>query len=184
MNRGAMVLVALVAGATAACAQVPDDWDTAKAQAAAAVESGDCGRAWDLLWPWAGRGRIEARAILAGGVVAAGLTPPGGSGDAVSQFRHALVLSVHGAAGGDAKALEILRALVRPELVSRMGGRALKRCLDAGSPPRGCVADAVEAGFVPDFENYASEIDAASAARPARCARPGGTDGPALPVPE
>lgn len=164
MNRGAMALVALVAGATVACAQVPDDWDRSKTQAAAAVESGDCARAWNLIWPWARRGQVEARAILAGGAVANGLTPPGGSGDAVSQFRHALILSVHGAAGGDAKTMEMLRAVVRPELVSHMGGRALKRCLDAGNPPHRCVADAVEAGFVPDFESYADEIDAAGTA--------------------
>lgn len=176
MNRAALLLSALLVGALAACAQGPRDWDTAKARGAAAVESGDCARAWSLIWPWAKRGQIEARAILAGGVAAAGLTPPGGSGDAISQFRHGLILSVHGAAEGDRTATEILRSLVRSELVSQMGGQGLLQCLDSGTPPRPCVANAVAAGFVPDFESYARQIDDGSRSRPARCAVSGDSE--------
>lgn len=176
MNRGAVLLSALFAGAAAACAQSPGHWDTTKAQGAAAVESGDCARAWTLIWPWARRGQIEARAILAGGVAAAGLTPPGGSGDSISQFRHAVILSVHGAAEGDTTATEVLRSLVRTEPVSQMGGHALVQCLDSGNPPRSCVANAVAAGFVPDFESYARQIDDGSRFRPARCAVSGGSE--------
>lgn len=157
-------LAALVAATTIACAEVPGEWEAAKKQAAAAVDSGDCASAWSLVWPWARSGNIEARAILATSMVAAGLTPPGSRGDAISLFRHSLVLAVHGAADGDRAATELLHALIRTELVSDMGGAQLKRCLDAGTFSRTCVANAVNDGFVPDFADYSIEIDATASA--------------------
>ena len=160
MKSTLIMLIAFIATTTLACAQITNNWETAKKQGEAAVDSGDCAQAWNLIWPWARSGQVEARAILAGGVFAAGLTPPGGSGDAISQFRHAVILAVHGAAEGDPAATELLHSLIRTELVSDMGGRKMKLCLEAGLAPHICVAEAVKLGFVPDFDAYAKEIDA------------------------
>lgn len=168
-----------------AWAQTPGDWQAAKKQGATAVESGDCARAWDIIWPWARNGKIEARAILAGGVFAIGLTPPGSGMDAISRFRHALILAVHGAAEGDSVATELLYGYIRTEVVSEMGGRKMKQCLDAGHPPNRCVADAVKQGFVPSFEAYAQEIDVLSAvagASAALCKGDNQKEAPPLPA--
>ncbi|NOX42164.1 MAG: hypothetical protein GXP19_00275 [Gammaproteobacteria bacterium] len=159
MKLRTIVMIAFITATAIACAQT-GDWGAAKAQAATAIDSGDCAGAWNLVWPWARKGNIEARAILATGVVAAGLIPPGGHGDAISQFRHSVILAVHGAADGDRATTVFLRALIRDNLISDMGGDRLKRCLDADTPPRTCVAGAINDGFVPDFEDYSREIDA------------------------
>ncbi len=158
--------IAVIAITVMACAQQRlSDWETAKIQAMTAIDSGDCTGAWNLVWPWAREGNIEARAVLASGVVAAGLTPPGSHGDAVSQFRHSVILAVHGSADGDPVTMEFLNALIRTNLVSDMGGDKLKRCLDAAdTPPHTCIASAINDGFVPGFQDYSREIDANASA--------------------
>jgi hypothetical protein len=156
------VMVALV---TSACAQTSSRWGEVREQAGVAIMSGDCARGWDLIWPWARDGSVEARAILASGMLAAGLNPPGGRGDAVSRFRHSLILAVYGSAGGDAAATELLNALIRVEMVARMGGRELGTCLESGATHEVCVARSVKDGFIPDFSDYAREIDALASAR-------------------
>lgn len=155
-------LVVLVAPSAFADSQIIGDWESAKTQGTSAVESGDCALAWNLIWPWARKGQVEARAILAGGVVVAELTPPGSGKDAISRFRHAVILAVHGAAEGDRTATELLDGFLRIDIVLDMGGRPLKRCFEAGILPATCVGEAVKSGFVPDFRDYAREVDAVS----------------------
>ena len=162
------------------------DWEAAKTEAATTIDSGNCAGAWNLVWPWARRGNIEARAILATGVVAAGLIPPGSYGDAISQFRHSVILAVHGAADGDRATMELLNALIRTDLVSDMGGDRLKRRLDTDKPPRTCIATAIKDGFVPNFEDYSREIDANTSApgAPAASCRPAEEGQQPLPQPQ
>lgn len=164
MKPAMTVVVTFIVMTAIACAKPSSDWEAAKTQAATTIDSGDCAGAWNLVWPWARRGNIEARAILATGVVAAGLIPSGSHGDAISQFRHSVILAVHGVADGDRATIELLNALMRSDVVSDMGGDRLKRCLDADTPARTCIANAINDGFVPDFGDYAREIDANASA--------------------
>lgn len=182
MNKCAPILTTLLASAVIGCTPTMVEWPTAKQRAAAHVDGADCAKAWDLLWPWAKNGRTEARAILAGGIHASGLTPPGASTDAVTRFRNLVILTVHGAADGDATTMTILKGLLASDLATNIGGRKLKTCLDAGRAPDVCVRVAIESGFVPSFAEYARQIDAtaSSSPRPAQCALPRNTP---LPVP-
>lgn len=180
-----ITLFALLAAATMACAGANDDWAGAKKQASSAIDARDCSKAWNLVWPWAKRGNMEARAILATGMLAAGLTPPGGRADAISRYRDSVILAVYGAAGGDTAATELCLALIQNNLVSDMGGKRLAHCLKAGTAPQTCVDNAVNNGFVPDFESYSREIDAvasAPGAPKASCQIPGKAESPDLPA--
>lgn len=134
-------------------------WQDIKKQALVAVNSNDCETAWNLIWPWAQRGNLEARAILATSMVVAKLTPPSNSDDAISRFRHFIILAVHGAANGDSAAVEVLYSLIKDKQIMDIGGRKLIRCFDAHKEPLFCVEEAVKDGFIPSFEDYVKEIE-------------------------
>jgi len=170
-----------------AYAQKESDWEITKNKAASLINSKDCANAWQLIWPWARKGNIEARAILATAIYAAGLIPPNSTSDAITLFRHSLILSVHGSANGDPAALELLHALLREKLISDMGGSVLEGCLNIGTPPSKCVENAVIDGFVPSFYDYAREIDTLSRADwslKASCRHGDGANGETLPLKE
>ncbi|MCP4341808.1 MAG: hypothetical protein GY799_23735 [Desulfobulbaceae bacterium] len=128
-----------------------------------AINSNDCATAWDLIWPWAQKGNLDARAVLATSIFVVQLTPPGICGDAISRFRHSVILAVHGATNGDPAATELLHALIKTKQIMAIGGGNLTRCFEMGKPPRLCVEEAVANGFVPSFEDYSKEIEIISA---------------------
>lgn len=141
-------------------------WPDAKAIAERAINAGDCAEAWYAVWPAAKNGVFEARSILAGGVYALGMMPPGATRDAINRMRTTLVLSAHGAGTGDPKDLEFLQLLLAPEIFGE-SGESLSTCLSQPNPDQNaCVASAVEDGFLPSFETYASEVDTLAAASP------------------
>lgn len=168
---GLVVCMLMAAGAMSADTQSATAWEEAKTRAVAYVDSGECDRAWDVLWPWAKSGQGEARAILAGGIFAAGLIPPGGTADTATRIRDMLTFAVHGLAGPGGGTREIVDGLLQSELVTAMGARELRRCLASDKAAAACVDVAVESGFVPEFADFAQDIDLAAAARPrdARC---------------
>lgn len=161
MNLRTPTLIIIVFLSTSSYA-LTSGWENTKKQALAAINSNDCATAWNLIWPWAQRGNLDARAILATSMVAVRLTPPGNS-DTISRFRHSVILAVHGVANGDPAATELLYALIKSKHIMDMGGRKLKRCVDAGKSPRLCVEKAVKDNFVPSFEDYSKEIGIISA---------------------
>ena len=182
-----VTLVALLTTVSTACAGANNDWIEAKKQASLAIDAGECTKAWELVWPWAKRGNVEARAILATGMLAAGLTPPGGRNDAITRYRDSIILAVHGAADGDAAATEMSLGLVQNALVSDMGGTQIAACFKAGTGPQTCVDSAIKNGFIPDFANYAREIDAvasAPGAPKATCHIPDKAERSELPIPK
>jgi hypothetical protein len=185
MKSYTITFIALLISSLVACARANDNWMDVKNQASSAINAGDCSKAWELVWPWAKRGNLEARAILATGMLAAGLTPPGGRDDAITRYRDSVILAVHGAAGGNAAATEMCLALIQEEPVSAMGGNQLSNCLKTGSNPQTCVDSAINSGFVPAFADYAREIDAVASipdASKATCLAPSKTDSNDLPV--
>lgn len=155
-------LIFLIAFSVPITAKSAETWESTQVLAAAAVDAGDCATAWKLIWPWARSGNIKARALLAGGMVAVGLIPPGSGQDALSRYRHAVIFGVYGAAGGERTAIEQLHALIGNGAVADLGGQKLDRCLGIDRDPQDCVTEAVTSGFVPDFDAYAREIDAAA----------------------
>lgn len=160
-----ITLFTLLIIVTMACAGANDDWIETKKQASSAIDAKNCSKAWELVWPWAKRGNVEARAILATGMLAAGLTVPGGRDDAITRYRDSVILAIHGAADGDAAATEMALALVRIDHVAKMGGAQFADCINAGTAPKTCVDNATSSGFVPDFAEYSREIDAVTSAR-------------------
>jgi hypothetical protein len=182
-----VTLFALLITVSTACARANSDWIEAKQHASLAIDAGECSKAWELMWPRAKRGNVEARAILATGMLAAGLSLPGGRNDAITRYRDSIILAVHGAAGGDAAATEMSLGLVQNTLVSDMGGAQFAACLKADTAPQSCVDSAIKNGFIPDFANYAREIDAvasAPGASKATCHIPGKAERSELPVPK
>jgi hypothetical protein len=118
-------------------------------------------------------------------MLAAGLSLPGGRNDAITRYRDSLILAVHGAAGGDAAATEMSLGLVQNTLALDMGGAHFTACLKAGTAPQSCVDNAIKNGFIPDFANYAREIDAVASAPgspKATCHTPGKAEKSELPV--
>lgn len=158
-----ITLFFLVIMTTITCAQSVDDWVSVKAKISDKVDSGDCAGAWDLIWPWAQRGSTEARAILAKGVAFNGLIPPGSYGDAISLYRHAVILAVYGVIDADSSTVKLLNKLIQTGPVLSIGGDKLKRCLNTANLARICTAQAIKSSFVPAFENYSREVNANAA---------------------
>ncbi|WP_343847388.1 hypothetical protein [Bowmanella denitrificans] len=161
MKRAILTLLLLASYSAITSCQAIESWEESKNEALRSVNSGDCATAWNIIWPWARDGKTEARSLLATGIYSAGITPPG-SKDAITLLRHTFILSVHGSVNGDAATLELLHSLLNTELLADMGGKPLQRCLSTNRQPGDCIADAVNAGLVPDFQDYALEIDALS----------------------
>jgi len=65
-------------------------------QAWAALRIDDCESAWNILWPLAKSGNVEARYHLYGAVVGK-IVPPGVTKDPSSSYRHTLALSAYAA---------------------------------------------------------------------------------------
>jgi len=161
MNLRIATILILVNAPAIVYAMDLEGWGETKKQAALAINSGNCATAWSLVWPWARSGNIEARSILATSMITAGLMPPGSAKDSISRLRHSVIFAVHGSLNKDSAVTELLRALLRTQIVLDSGGKKFMRCLDsAENPPPVCVKNAVTAGFIPDFTDYARELDA------------------------
>lgn len=159
-------LLALVAAVSSTATVLAESWTEAKPAIGEAVNERDCEQVWELTWPWAKAGESEARWGLATGVVTMGLMPPGVGRDAITRFRHVMVMSVHGAAAGQPSSTELL-ATVLPTDLQPVMGRQLLRCLtDGKQPAQDCVDAAVAEGLVPSFAAYAAELDWLAAAAP------------------
>lgn len=139
-------------------AQAATDWRTAKAQAIQALDTGNCAKVWQLVWPWARNGNAQAQAMLATGAHAAGLMPPGSPRDGLARLRHMLILSAHGALDGDTANAELLNSLLQEKIIADAGGRELRQCLAGKSSPPHCIKAAVERGLIPSMENYSKEL--------------------------
>jgi hypothetical protein len=188
MKKAIFTFLLFTASITFAYAQEKSDWETTKKQLEVVVNAHDCSRVWNLTWPWARSGVVEARAFLAGGMhpLGLGLIPPGTS-DSRAIARHFLILTAYGAVDGDRAVTEMLHEVLRMDLVSDMGGKNLKSCLDAGKTARTCVDAAVKEGFLPDFKTYAKEIETATASGlPVSCKsmhdRPENAAGKTIPI--
>jgi hypothetical protein len=162
--------------------QSGDGWEDAVELARSYVDEGDCSAAWNVVWPWAKDGKPEARTWLATVAVFRGLLPPSPGDDNISRSRHLLILLVHAVPFSadwpkhldEQVMMQFVRQLLAVESYYSIGGRDVIECLDETIELRECVDRAVEVGFVPDFGEYARELDAMSQwefSHPASCLR-------------
>ena len=132
-----------------------------------------CSEEWDVLWPLAKQGDLEARVILTikvfGLMHHPDLCPPGGC-DYASKLRNILIMTVHASdyKFPDNEEYEGTKlyfksafdfVFERYQLGYENGkGEKFLKCLyqSKGS----CAKIAVDEGLVPSFEEYAKEIDA------------------------
>lgn len=158
-----------------AMAEPAANWPASRDQALLAFDKGNCDKVWQLVWPRAREGNVQAMAMLATGAYSAGLLPPGISQDGLARLRHTLILSAHAAASNDAANNELLRGLLQESLIAEAGGRQLQECLAGQTAKEQCIGQAVNTGFLPSLANYAKELASAEKQSHAKatCTLPG-----------
>lgn len=130
-----------------------------------------CYETWNVLWPWAKKGNLEARAMLFVAITPfmhiGAVAVPGNNGDSITTMRDSLIMAVHseGYKGGDSErafmnALNEFRQSIYKgfALNSYSSGREFLECVQ--KKKQGCSTIAVTEGLVPSFEDYAREKDA------------------------
>jgi hypothetical protein len=125
-----------------------------------------CQVAWDILWPWAKRGNLEARLTLSHAVMFGGWILPNSTADVLSIMRDFIILSVHGTGYKEKKD-------EHTDEISDQAYSALSRIFDRTaddfllcikkSRTQECAHTAAEDRLVPPFDEYAEQIDFALA---------------------
>lgn len=124
-----------------------------------------CEELWPAMWQMFRDGDPNAAAYLAFNVFYVGLIPPGSLADVHSQKQHLYILTAYGAASDEPEARRFFEAL-------RPAGERHYRCIvDGEQSPETCLADAVEAGYLPSIHSYEQEFETLENERnlPARC---------------
>lgn len=137
----------------------------------------DCRIRWNILWPWAKKGNLEARAILSMLTFTAWpLTPqiflPGRSGDQLSSMRDAAILSIHSIGvrfddnNQQARYDSQSKTIYNEFLPNVAFGSIFQACLKE-KPGEYCTrlassyaGDPIRWKLIPTFKDYAAEIDA------------------------
>lgn len=154
-------------------------WEaTAKALESAQVPE-DCGRIWDLLWPWAAKGHAEASYTLAELIAWQHLTPEGGGEDALARLRLSMGLFKSAAQAGNSRAQETLADFYAGELYGKVADRQLAECWRAvrndGSDVSQCKVLDDQQALLPLLETLVSEMERLPReGRGARCLAPAG----------
>ncbi len=139
------------------------------------MQEHECMKVWNILWPEAKSGDIEARAYLAFLSMplmhSDALFMPGDSGDNISRLRDALILTIHSkgfifktedtAKDGD------IYNFMYSRFIDKYLGRNYFKCMNEKNSQE-CAKVAVKDKLVPAFEDYAKKIDmlVAQGARP------------------
>lgn len=137
------------------------------------IEKGTCEDRWDLFWPFAKEGNLDARAhllfLLAPALHNDMLYAPGRSGDNVSQLRDIAIMAAH-SLGYHHKKPEVnehYAGIIDQFLINtpavKWGNGKFRNCLIKKGLIAECAQVAVEEKIVPSFETYVAEIDALTA---------------------
>lgn len=133
----------------------------------AAMQNRDCETAWNILWPLAKSGDVEARYFLYGS--SAGIIHPGVTKDPSSYDRHTLALSPYAALRPKANyapgvpsdgrfARQDVPASIRGLKLGEAGER-VSQCYTSDPSLEKCLKLGVSLGVIPKFEDYAREVD-------------------------
>jgi hypothetical protein len=149
-------------------------------QAWAALKNDDCRSAWDILWPLAKSGNVEARYYLYS-AVASKIIPPGVTKDPPSWYRHVLALSAYAALrpreryASDTESDGRFARVDVPASIKALnlgeGGEKVAKCYKGASSLQTCLDLGISLGIIPTFEDYAreTELTARETGIPARC---------------
>lgn len=179
MSRRVFILATIVwavsllgACASAQNSVAPDEtssgWLAVKERFGNLGNAGRCDEQWDVLWPWAKKGKGEARALLLFIMVPPPDMPhvfaPGNTGDFVSRMRDAEIMAIH---SYDYKPNEkvheayedvVYQLGVNAGFADSIEGREFLACVKSKS--KSCADIAVKGKLVPSFEDYARQVDA------------------------
>ncbi len=171
--RSTLLLTAMfvcIALSTSVSAKEDPEWLDKTRNAPRLLQAKDCADLWNVLWPEAKAGDLEARAILFYFMIPPPdltfLYAPGNSGDLVSRQRDITTMAVHSQAY-DGPFEPGYRDLVYERFVSAGFAISLKgdqflECVKTSGD--NCADIAVKAKLVPSFEDFAKQIDAMTAA--------------------
>lgn len=126
------------------------------------VDTG-CQERWDVLWAWAKKGNLQARNALAGLAMWGALIPPTGRENVA---RYVLILGVHSLGyhddypGTEAQNKELIEWIKQSKNFSKK--EAFLTCITKEASQT-CTQIAVDAEFVPSFDDFAKVIDQAIA---------------------
>jgi hypothetical protein len=144
-----------------------EEWLETKNKLQELVKGEKCEEYWDLLWPWAKKGNLEARVdlltLMAPPPHGTTVIAPGNSGDLVSRIRDILVMAVHSDGYKSEAAYTRDYRELAYELYINEGfqeipeGRRFLECVKSGSG--NCAEIAVKGKLVPSFDEYASQLD-------------------------
>lgn len=167
----APVLLALVFGThTVAFADHEPYWLDQTKNGKRLADAKDCADFWNIFWPAAKAGDLEARAILFYLMIPppdmSFLYAPGNSGDLISRQRDINVMAVH-SIDYSGPFEPHYRELALEQFISAgfdfpPGKSKFLECVKKGG--KGCADIAVKARLVPSFEEFARQIDAMTAA--------------------
>lgn len=136
-----------------------------------ALDKEDCSGVWDLLWPWAKKGNLEARVLLFNAMINDGVTPPGRVDYDFKKYTHdALAMALY-SYGYDGTAADDFyrKAEVMWSVYGKWPDLTPFRLCVVEAKSSTCVAHAVSAGFIPSFDEYAKEIDQAAQTHQSLC---------------
>lgn len=125
-----------------------------------------CVETWNVLWPLAKEGDLQARMALVWQVMPLMhmdmVVPPGRSGDYISKMRDARILFAHGL-GAWIKNSEAHKDIKLFSFIFEgIGSEKFNECISEERYDE-CAAIAVEENKIPSFESYAAEMDALAA---------------------
>lgn len=127
----------------------------------------DCDERWNILWPRAKKGNLEARLVLfmqlMPGPHQTGLFPPGSTKDMLSAIRDGTIVAIH-SVGNKYEEMDRLLYGFYYELPRIFFGfsREFEEFAQCAKEKRSqdCIKIAVDAHLVPTFEVFAEQIDA------------------------
>lgn len=142
-------------------------WQAEKVRLENLIQAGKCAEYWDVLWPSAKEGNLEARAILltllAPPVHGTQVFAPGSAGDLVSRLRDIVIMAVHTSDyRGSEDSTKYYRELAY-DLYLKNGfdqttdGQEFLKCVREEA--NGCAEIAVKGHLVPSFEDYANQVN-------------------------
>ncbi len=139
----------------------------------------DCGRLWQLLWPWAKQGRAEASLALAELVRWRHLTPEGSGEDVLARIRLSMGLFKAAAQAGNHQAMLLLADFYDSELFGQPANPVLATCWRTVARDQDhlheCQLLENEYAIIPTLDILSAEINLLKAPNSnARCLAPEG----------
>lgn len=143
-------------------------WVEDKAHLEELISENKCTEYWDVLWPWAKKGNLEARAwlfiLMAPPPKITPIFAPGNSGDLITKIRNIVIMAAHSHDYQGDLSLWPGYKNTTNELYKMVGfnksvkGKQFLECTK-DNKAKDCTEIAVKSKLVPSFEKYAEQMD-------------------------